>query len=358
MLKPIFSILLSIAFVLGVLAQDVPSNWDACDNNNFISIANINCRTPHQVCSFPHRYGFDFCTHPQISTVTPFSIWNELTISSPSFSLFYEFGGVAPSSNANNPAQSVSIKLYGPFVSIPYSICNEISNGTILPLKIISITGGFINGNLSINYGEGKYLLEVSYEQGCTGCVTLDLNSGTSDCNDDFTTPSLNPCETCIGSFAPAADAKYLVSAWAKHEITSSELTTYSDPEIVVDFLDATGAVLAGLSQTFNPKGALIDGWQRIEEEFYIPTGTISLRLSLTSLDKPVLFDDVRVLPFDGSMKSYVYDPVNMRLAAELDERHYATLYEYDEQGNLVRVKKETERGVMTIKESKSNSSK
>ena len=30
---------------------------------------------------------------------------------------------------------------------------------------------------------------------------------------------------------------------------------------------------------------------------------------------------------------------------AELDERHFATFYEYDNEGRLVRVKKETERG-------------
>ena len=57
-------------------------------------------------------------------------------------------------------------------------------------------------------------------------------------------------------------------------------------------------------------------------------------------------------------MKSYVYDPINMRLVAELDERNYATMYEYDEEGKLVRVKKETERGIMTIKENRNNTSK
>lgn len=55
-------------------------------------------------------------------------------------------------------------------------------------------------------------------------------------------------------------------------------------------------------------------------------------------------------------MKSYVYDPVNMRLVAELDERNYAIMYEYDEEGKLVRVKKETAKGIMTIKESRNNS--
>ncbi|MGK4569023.1 hypothetical protein [Flavobacterium sp. 3HN19-14] len=43
---------------------------------------------------------------------------------------------------------------------------------------------------------------------------------------------------------------------------------------------------------------------------------------------------------------------------AELDENNYATFYEYDKEGGLVRVKKETERGVQTIKESRSSNPK
>jgi len=37
---------------------------------------------------------------------------------------------------------------------------------------------------------------------------------------------------------------------------------------------------------------------------------------------------------------------------------HTATLYEYDEEGKLIRVKKETEKGVMTIKENKNSTKK
>ena len=44
-----------------------------------------------------------------------------------------------------------------------------------------------------------------------------------------------------------------------------------------------------------------------------------------------------------------------LRLMAELDERNYATFYEYDEEGKLIRVKKETEKGVMTIQENRAN---
>jgi hypothetical protein len=49
-----------------------------------------------------------------------------------------------------------------------------------------------------------------------------------------------------------------------------------------------------------------------------------------------------------------VYSPVNLRLMAELDENNYATFYEYDDEGTLIRLKKETERGIKTIKETRS----
>jgi len=44
-------------------------------------------------------------------------------------------------------------------------------------------------------------------------------------------------------------------------------------------------------------------------------------------------------------------------MQAELDDRHYATIYEYDGEGKRTRVKKETERGVMTIQETRYNAS-
>ena len=52
-------------------------------------------------------------------------------------------------------------------------------------------------------------------------------------------------------------------------------------------------------------------------------------------------------------MKSYVYDPVSLRLMADLDENNYATYYEYDDDGTLIRVKRETEKGILTLKETR-----
>jgi len=64
--------------------------------------------------------------------------------------------------------------------------------------------------------------------------------------------------------------------------------------------------------------------------------------------------DDLRLHPFNANMKSFVYDPVTLRLAAELDENNFASFYEYDDDGTLVRVKKETREGIKTISETRS----
>ena len=47
--------------------------------------------------------------------------------------------------------------------------------------------------------------------------------------------------------------------------------------------------------------------------------------------------------------------PVTLKYVAELDANNFATFYEYDEEGSLVRVKKETEKGIMTIQETKNH---
>lgn len=172
----------------------------------------------------------------------------------------------------------------------------------------------------------------------------------------------LDVCESCIGSFAPVPGESYLIGAWTKEPNAYNQdgvttKTDYDQPEIMIHFTDISGTPLPSVGP-FTPSGAIIDQWQRIEEEFVIPVGAATIEIELTTAGDDVLFDDIRMFPFDASMKTFVYDPVNMRLAAELDERHYATFYEYDEEGKLVRIKKETEKGVMTIQETKSNSSK
>lgn len=79
----------------------------------------------------------------------------------------------------------------------------------------------------------------------------------------------------------------------------------------------------------------------------------MELKLRSTG-DKTVYWDDLRIHPFNANMKSFVYHPQNLRLMAEQDENNYCSFYEYDDDGTLTRVKKETAQGIKTITETRS----
>lgn len=172
-------------------------------------------------------------------------------------------------------------------------------------------------------------------------------------------------CEDCY-SFQPQPGQEYILSAWAKEE-TNEQLKTFVNPAITLIFYHNKQALpqheISRITAT--PSGEIIDGWQRIFTKFKIPysetsaiNNTISIGVELTnnSPSIPVYFDDIRVHPLKGSMKSFVYDPETFKLMSELDDNNYATFYEYDNEGGLVRIKKETERGVKTIQETRSGS--
>jgi hypothetical protein len=161
-------------------------------------------------------------------------------------------------------------------------------------------------------------------------------------------------------SFMPAP-GKYIVSGWVK-ETGGNQKITYSNSSIQV-YIDGIPAP----AQVFSPAGAIIDGWQRILGILTIFEGTqsaniiataIKITLDCTNSQGSCYFDDIRFFPYNGNMKSFVYDEDTQRLMAELDENNYATFYEYDLEGGLVRVKKETEKGVFTIQETRSNTVK
>ncbi len=156
---------------------------------------------------------------------------------------------------------------------------------------------------------------------------------------------------TVLPPFTPLAGKKILVSAWVK-EKNACTCQAYSRDHILINFsLSGEGSQAISLT----PSGNMIEGWQRFEAVVNIPGNAASMSLTLQASDSSTTyFDDLRILPFNAEMKSYVYNPVNLRLMAELDENNYATFYEYDDDGTLTRVKKETERGIQTIKETRS----
>ena len=163
-------------------------------------------------------------------------------------------------------------------------------------------------------------------------------------------------CEYC-SSFDLIRNETYLISGWVKEKRElNNQAVTYDNIAISIDMLDYNGNVLE--IKQFFPDGDVIEGWQQIIGEFKVHPAVDDFRIRLQNLNTGnviAYFDDIRVLPSDASMKSYVYDQENNRLMAELDDNNYATFYEYDHEGGLVRIKKETERGVFTIQETRSS---
>ena len=232
-----------------------------------------------------------------------------------------------------------SYTIFGPFnYGDDYETSIATHSAPILSSGETGIGERYLGGNFTANK---FYILEIKIPS-CSGEVNIHPygNNGTFDCK---TLPQ-KYCENCIPQFQPA-NGKYVVSAWIKEANNLSALTYQNSILKVI-----SGSNVA----TFQGTGQIIDGWQRIEGVFQTDDlGNIQIELSTTVAE--AYFDDIRIFPLDGSMVTYVYDPLTLRLAAELDERNYAKLYEYDEEGKLIRVKKETEKGVMTIQENREN---
>jgi uncharacterized repeat protein (TIGR01451 family) len=194
--------------------------------------------------------------------------------------------------------------------------------------------------------GKKELTLEWLNEQQETVSVT-QTNYYEQEC-------TIQECENCYSSFKLLKGKEYILSAWVREE-AAQPVTGYENASISLDFT----STLDSSTLNFAPSGVIVDGWQRLWTKFIVPDEVAYMTIRLVNDgNNQVYFDDVRIHPFNGSMKSFVYDPVSQRLMAELDENNYATFYEYDEEGSLIRVKKETERGVKTIQESRNNTVK
>jgi len=148
----------------------------------------------------------------------------------------------------------------------------------------------------------------------------------------------LNPGET------------YIASYWIYQLGGPSSTTTNYSLSGSVGVKVGTSSVVP-VTQVSN----LIDGWQQVQATFTLPVGTTSVQFQLPT---GFYIDDVRIFPSNANMKSFVYNPFSEKLMATLDENNFATIYEYDQEGKLVRVKKETTKGIMTASESRSGNPK
>jgi hypothetical protein len=100
--------------------------------------------------------------------------------------------------------------------------------------------------------------------------------------------------------------------------------------------------------------GPQIEGWRKVELNFVVPPDAAEISIRLNPQGGATYFDDIRIHPFLSHLKSFAYNSNNMFLMAELDENNYATFFEYDDEGTLIRIKKETEKGIVTLRENRS----
>jgi hypothetical protein len=225
---------------------------------------------------------------------------------------------------------------------------------------------GFNNNCTSIcdnsHFSFINYLADTTSAQAHTGKYSLKINSGTFD----SVTRSINYYTGALDSvdvthhnkyyllpggntplFSPDS-GNYLLSAWVKENV-SCGTTGYTKDSIVVSYTNSTAKYI------MKPSGPVIEGWQRFESKFTVPGKAKSITVKLIAGTHTAYYDDIRIEPFAAEMETYVYDPSSLRRLAVLDENNYATIYEYNDEGVLMRVKKETERGIMTIKETRSS---
>lgn len=139
--------------------------------------------------------------------------------------------------------------------------------------------------------------------------------------------------------FQPLPMKKYVFSAWVKDGSAGMTLPAFAPSA-------------NGVNIVLSVK-AKVEGWKLVEGEINLSSSDALLKIVLP-VSASAAIDDIRIFPYDANIKTYAYDEKTLRLMAEMDENNYATFYEYDDEGTLIRVKKETHEGVMTLKESRS----
>jgi uncharacterized repeat protein (TIGR01451 family) len=239
------------------------------------------------------------------------------------------------------------------------------------------IYSGIVTGSNN-QIARNSFSFKATEEDGTTAFGSINSNTVVINNNGEGCNP-LPPCYDCssfdLRKTTPQLVSKYLVSGWVREEDPTTPEKQFKNylSSIKISFTDVGGALITtpqldttpGVTIPGNPEffptGEIIDGWQRIVGEFIVPNNVDDMKLELINKNANgtmAYFDDIRVLPSNGNMKSFVYDQKTQRLMAELDENNYSTFYEYDLEGGLIRIKKETEKGVFTIQETRSGNVK
>jgi hypothetical protein len=193
----------------------------------------------------------------------------------------------------------------------------------------------------------GKYSLEIKNALTMTRAVT---SQGAADgIEQEIVNRHADGRYILIGNelakgFAPTPGQRYIMSFWVHEGANPPDASVSMGLQI-----NGGGNILNGL------KCPVVEDWKRVWVDFTLPANSTSFSLTMTPGAATTYVDDIRIFPYNGQVKSYAYDERSLRLMAEMDENNFATFYEYDDEGMLIRVKKETERGIMTLKEGRTS---
>lgn len=201
-----------------------------------------------------------------------------------------------------------------------------------------------------------------------TGKGSLKLLPG-SAISANFLIPYINTTpENAILPFYPTTNKKYIISGWFKSNKPFFELSnTLAKCSVEVKNARSGGGSAASNYYVLEAKGPIINGWQQFYGEFtivgsytdntsglaitYYPT-VLKLTMENNETTSAVYVDDIRIQPFDANVKNYLYNEQH-KVKTILDENNYATFYHYNERGELVTISRETEKGIVNIKENR-----
>jgi hypothetical protein len=278
-------------------------------------------------------------------SVTKYNIWgneleNEDALGIPSASMF--------GFNQNHPVAVVNNARYYEMLSEGYE-----------DFRVLHQTSYLSSGNPSYTFSPFKPLFSYSspsqlspstiykwYSASATNLELSTTESHTGFYSFKVTGSSNYPVTvrtapgSSLNNFTFNKNKKYIISCWSK------PATSGTAPLIITQDSVSTQIATTTLSAKTNP----IDGWILYEGEISVKSGA-----SIVKINFPpgYYYDDFRAYPSVANMKAFVYHYKNQKLLATLDENNFATFYEYDNEGQLVRVNKETERGILTVQESR-----
>lgn len=225
---------------------------------------------------------------------------------------------------SNNDSKLVTFQSTNKAVPFPFSngpLCDRFWSGTLLVNKEVLV------------YDQSNPKISLDSTTAHTGKNSIKIDTGYT---------SIPQYDLHL-----SADKNYVISAW----IHTVDNANFPPEQLEVKNKSNNVGVslkVGNLSTALYPKGEVIEGWQRLEGIVHVTDKDKVPYLEFMNT-VPFNLDDLRIFPENGSIQTYVYDPSNYRLRAVLDQNNYATLYQYDDEGNLFSIKKETVAGIKTI---------